>query len=146
MYILLSIVSGLVGEGPHNKPIGARQFENLEHDGREFGSFKQTIIFLFASNSVLRDKFAGNGLEMRVERAGQIQMIYPLETYFHVIWKQMIADATFVSYWNKSLLAMKYLSDIMISEKSQMGKVWLFSVLRISRLGSISSWREKFLE
>ena len=54
------------GVGPHNKPIGARQFENLEHDGREFGSFKQTIIFLFASNSVLRDKFAGNGLEMRV--------------------------------------------------------------------------------
>ena len=74
----------------------------------------------------------------RVERAGQIRIIHPLETYFNVIfiflWKQMIADATFVSYWNKSLLAMKYLSDIMISEKSQMGKVWLFSVLRISRL------------
>ena len=50
MYILLSIVSAV---GPHNKPIGARQFENLEHDGREFGSFKQTIIFLFAYNSVL---------------------------------------------------------------------------------------------
>ena len=67
MYILLSIVSGPVvwSVGPHNKPIGATQFENLEHDGREFGSFKQTIIFLFASNSVLRDKFAGNGLEMR---------------------------------------------------------------------------------
>ena len=63
----LNIVSGVLVLGPHNKPIGARQFENLEHDGREFGSFKQTIIFLFASNLVLWDKFAGNGLEMRVE-------------------------------------------------------------------------------
>ena len=89
MYILQSIVSAV---GPHNKPIGARQFENLEHDGREFGSFKQTIIFLFAYNSVLRNKFAGNGAEMRVETENYGQIVYPLETYFPVIWKQMIAD------------------------------------------------------
>ena len=68
----MNIVSGaVVVWGPHNKPIGARQFENLEHYGREFGSFKQTIIFLFASNSVLWDKFEGNGLEMRAEIDGQ---------------------------------------------------------------------------
>ena len=96
---LLSIVSGAVVVcGPHNKPIGARQFENLEHDGREFGSFKQTIIFLFASNSVLWDKFAGNGLEMRVivelRWSGGLNLFHCLYivAYFPwEIWKQMIA-------------------------------------------------------
>ena len=47
MYILQSIVSAV---GPHNKPIGARQFENLEHDGREFGSFKQTVLCIKNNN------------------------------------------------------------------------------------------------
>ena len=95
---------------------------------------------------LLITRYFGTSLQEMARKCGwrQRAMVRLFTLWRHIsLWyeNKWLWTPTFVSNWNKSLLAMKYLSEIMISEKSQMGKVWLFSVLRISR--SISFWRNK---
>ena len=49
------------------KIIGEEKFENLEHDGNQNVIFKETLIFLFASNLVILGKFT---IEMGRKDAG----------------------------------------------------------------------------